>query len=62
MSSATKLSALSKFKSNPSVVMRQAAPKVLVIYDVHVQELNQIPLIINYGAYHALNLSMVFNI
>ncbi|KAF9055130.1 hypothetical protein BDZ89DRAFT_1055744 [Hymenopellis radicata] len=49
MSSATKLSALSKFKTNPSVVMRQSPMKVLVIYDVHVQEVSQIPLIINYG-------------
>ncbi len=29
--------------------MRQAPMKVLVIYDVHVQEVSQIPLIINYG-------------
>ncbi|KIY73722.1 P-loop containing nucleoside triphosphate hydrolase protein [Cylindrobasidium torrendii FP15055 ss-10] len=48
MSSATKLSAMSKFKSNPSAVMRQSSTKVLVVYDVHTQELNHLPLIINY--------------
>lgn len=49
MNSTTKLAALSKFKSSPSVVMRQPVTKILVIYDVHVQEISQIPLIINYG-------------
>lgn len=29
--------------------MRQPVTKILVIYDVHVQEISQIPLIINYG-------------
>ncbi|KAK0242691.1 hypothetical protein EDD85DRAFT_918893 [Armillaria nabsnona] len=48
MNSTTKLAALSKFKSSPSVVMRQPVTKILVIYDVHVQEISQIPLIINY--------------
>lgn len=50
MSQASKLSALNKFRSASSVIMRQPITKVLVVYDVQVKaaEVPHLPLIINY--------------
>jgi superfamily II DNA/RNA helicase len=50
MNASAKLVALNKFKGPPTVVMRQVAGKVLVVYDVQVKttEVSQIPLIVNY--------------
>lgn len=51
MNSGTKLAALNKFRNSASVIMRQPATKVLVVYDVQVKtpEVAHVPLIINYG-------------
>lgn len=53
MNAGTKLAALNKFRSSASVIMRQPATKVLVVYDVQVKtpEVSHIPLIINYGIF-----------
>lgn len=50
MSQAAKLSALNKFRSASSVIMRQPITKALVVYDVQVKaaEVPHLPLIINY--------------
>lgn len=50
MSSASRLTALNKFR-NTSVGLRQAATKVLVIYEVQLKgnEVPHVPLVINYG-------------
>ena len=51
MNAGTKLAALNKFKSSPSVIMKEPATKVLVVNDVQVKtpEVSHVPLIINYG-------------
>ena len=51
MSSGNKLTALNKFRSVGTNVLRPAPTKVLVVYDVQVKtpEVSQIPLIVNYG-------------
>ncbi|KAJ7276335.1 P-loop containing nucleoside triphosphate hydrolase protein [Mycena haematopus] len=50
MSAGTKLAALNKFRGSSSMIMRQPATKVLVVYDVQVKtpEVAHVPLIINY--------------
>ncbi|KAF7355259.1 Translation initiation factor [Mycena sanguinolenta] len=50
MSAGTKLAALNKFRGQSSMIMRQPATKVLVVYDVQVKapEVAHVPLIINY--------------
>ncbi|KAF8897477.1 hypothetical protein BD779DRAFT_1667451 [Infundibulicybe gibba] len=50
MNAGTKLSALNKFRSTGSAIMRQPVAKVLVVYDVQVKtpEVSHVPLIINY--------------
>ncbi|KAH8106255.1 P-loop containing nucleoside triphosphate hydrolase protein [Cristinia sonorae] len=52
MNAGTKLAALNKFRSppTPTGAIRQAATKILVVYDVQVKppEVSQVPLIINY--------------
>jgi translation initiation factor 4A len=50
MNAGTKLAALNKFRSSPSVMMRQLVTKVLVVSDVQVKipEISHVPLIINY--------------
>ncbi|KAH7887803.1 P-loop containing nucleoside triphosphate hydrolase protein [Phlebopus sp. FC_14] len=50
MNAGTKLAALNKFKSSPSVIMRQPVTKVLVVNDVQVKipDVSHVPLIINY--------------
>ncbi|KAJ7507736.1 hypothetical protein B0H11DRAFT_2314048 [Mycena galericulata] len=50
MNAGTKLAALNKFRGSSSMIMRQPAPKVLVVYDVQVKtpEVAHVPLIINY--------------
>ncbi|KAJ7498983.1 hypothetical protein FB451DRAFT_1427699 [Mycena latifolia] len=50
MNAGTKLAALNKFRGASSVIMRQPATKVLVVYDVQVKtpEVAHVPLIINY--------------
>ncbi|KAJ4466533.1 hypothetical protein J3R30DRAFT_3311044 [Lentinula aciculospora] len=48
MSPATKLAALNKYRINASSMMRQPVAKVLVVYDVQIKEITQIPLVINY--------------
>lgn len=52
MNAGTKLAALNKFRGSSSMIMRQPATKVLVVYDVQVKspEVVHVPLIINYGA------------
>jgi translation initiation factor 4A len=42
---------LNKFRNSNSVIMRQPATKVLVVYDVQVKspEVSHVPLIVNYG-------------
>jgi translation initiation factor 4A len=51
MNAGTKLAALNKFRNSNSVIVRQPATKVLVVYDVQVKppEVSHIPLIVNYG-------------
>ena len=51
MNAGTKLAALNKFRNTTSGLMRPAATKVLVVYDVLVKtpEVSQVPLVINYG-------------
>jgi hypothetical protein len=53
MNAGTKLAALNKFRSPASGINRQASAKVLVVYDVVVKapDVQQVPLVINYGAY-----------
>ncbi|KAJ7368240.1 hypothetical protein DFH08DRAFT_677298 [Mycena albidolilacea] len=50
MNAGTKLAALNKFRGSSSMIMRQPATKVLVVYDVQVKtpEVAHVPLIINY--------------
>ncbi|KAJ6509877.1 hypothetical protein C8R47DRAFT_1095696 [Mycena vitilis] len=50
MNAGTKLAALNKFRGSSSMIMRQPATKVLVVYDVQVKtpEVSHVPLIINY--------------
>ncbi|KAJ7638756.1 hypothetical protein FB45DRAFT_903730 [Roridomyces roridus] len=50
MNAGTKLAALNKFRGSSSMIMRQSAAKVLVVYDVQVKtpEVAHVPLIINY--------------
>ncbi|KAJ7700024.1 P-loop containing nucleoside triphosphate hydrolase protein [Mycena rosella] len=50
MNAGTKLAALNKFRGASSMIMRQPAAKVLVVYDVQVKtpEVAHVPLIINY--------------
>ncbi|KAJ7937111.1 hypothetical protein B0H13DRAFT_1852650 [Mycena leptocephala] len=50
MNAGTKLAALNKFRGSSSMIMRQPAAKVLVVYDVQVKtpEVAHVPLIINY--------------
>ncbi|KAJ7179191.1 hypothetical protein C8R46DRAFT_1159848 [Mycena filopes] len=50
MNAGTKLAALNKFRGTSSIIMRQPATKVLVVYDVQVKtpEVAHVPLIINY--------------
>ncbi|KAI0370221.1 hypothetical protein BV20DRAFT_944612 [Pilatotrama ljubarskyi] len=49
MNAGAKLAALNKFRAAPGI-MRQAATKVLVVYDVQVKtpDVSQVPLVINY--------------
>jgi hypothetical protein len=51
MNAATKLSALNRFRSPATGLVRQLTTKVLVVYDVQVKNLEvaHVPLIINYG-------------
>ena len=49
MAAPTKLAALTKYRNSASVIMRQPSTKVLVVYDVQIKELPQVPLIVNYG-------------
>ena len=51
MNPATRATVLGKFRHQPAM-MRQAKPKILVVYDVMVKssDVPLIPLIINYGA------------
>jgi translation initiation factor 4A len=51
MNAATKLSALNRFRSASTGLVRQMVTKVLVVYDVQVKnpEVPHVPLIINYG-------------
>jgi hypothetical protein len=51
MNAGAKLAALNKFRSSTSVIMRQPAARVLVVYDVQVKtsEVSHVSLIINYG-------------
>lgn len=54
MNSASRLAALNKFRnSSSSVILRQTATKVLVIYDIQLKsnEVPHVPLVINYGNY-----------
>jgi hypothetical protein len=53
MNAGTKLAALNKFRSPASGINRQASAKVLVVYDVVVKapDVQQVPLVINYGTY-----------
>jgi translation initiation factor 4A len=50
MNAATKLAALNKFRNGNSMVMRQGAIRVLVVYDVQVKtpDISHVPLVINY--------------
>jgi len=50
MNAGTKLAALNKFRNASSVIIRQPATKVLVVYDVQVKspEVSHVPLIVNY--------------
>ncbi|RDB22594.1 ATP-dependent RNA helicase eIF4A [Hypsizygus marmoreus] len=50
MNAGTKLAALNKFRNSNSVIMRQPATKVLVVYDVQVKtpDVSHVPLIVNY--------------
>jgi translation initiation factor 4A len=51
MNAATKLSALNRFRSLATGLVRQLTTKILVVYDVQVKnpEVPHVPLIINYG-------------
>jgi hypothetical protein len=48
MAAPTKLAALNKYRSTSSA-LRPNATKVLVVYDVQIKDIPQVPLIINYG-------------
>ena len=62
MSAGTKLAALSKFRSSSTGIMRQTSVKVLVMYDVVVKspDVQQVPLVINYGMCHNFRLVACF--
>lgn len=51
MNPGTKLAALNKFRSGHSVLSRQGALRVLVVYDVQIKasDVTHVPLVINYG-------------
>lgn len=51
MNSVTRLSALNKFRTVSSTILRQHNMKVLVVYDILLKggETPHIPLVINYG-------------
>jgi hypothetical protein len=48
MAAPTKLAALNKYRSTSSA-LRPNTTKVLVVYDVQIKDIPQVPLIINYG-------------
>ena len=54
MSAGTKLAALNQFRSPSTGIMRQTSVKILVVYDVVVKspDVQQVPLVINYGMCH----------
>ena len=54
MNADTKLAALNVFRSPSTVIMQQMSVKVLVVYDVVVRstDVQQVPLVINYGMCH----------
>ena len=54
MSAGTKLAALNQFRSPSTGIMRQTSVKILVVYDVVVKspDVQQVPLVINYGMFH----------
>lgn len=55
MNASTKLAAINKFRGNSNNLIRQPTTKVLLVYDVVVKvpEIQQVPLVINYGTHAA---------
>lgn len=53
MNAATKLSALNRFRSSATGLVRQLTTKILVVYDVQIKnpEVPHVALIINYGEF-----------
>lgn len=51
MAAPNKLAALNKYRGTASVIMRQSNTKVLVVYDVQIKDIPQVPLIVNYGKF-----------
>jgi len=54
MAAPNKLAALNKYRSAGSAMPRPVQVKVLVVYDVQIKDVPQVPLIVNYGMFYSL--------